>query len=215
MDLKLTTPLPDEVVARIAEEERLRFQLREELQKEKKDVSGSKFLKFLNSAFGLLLFTSIFVTGLGGLWTWWNQRVKETESRLQNERKLMAEFDFRLYAIDVWIGHIAKTTDLERKGVYTIFVYRASRGEKEFQTTLPQFKNEDWAGIVSQLNSLGITDHFADAIRATRDLQDGEYDLYSPKGNLGYFAPGFLEARAATLHEYSQAAWKKVDPDRK
>lgn len=172
MDLKSTTPLSDEVIERIAGEERLRFRLRKEFEREKKDTSGSKLLKFLNSAFGLLLFTSIFVTGLGGFFTWWSQRAKETESRLQMERKLMAEFDFRLYAIDVWISHIAQTADVERKGVYTIFVYRAARGEKEFQTTLPQFKNEDWAGIVSQLNSLGITENFAKAIRATRDLQE-------------------------------------------
>ena len=112
----------------------------------------------------------------------------------------MAEFDFRLYAIDGWIGLIAKTTDLERKGVYTSLSTEPYAVRKNFRQLFFSLRASN-GGLVSQMNSLGITDHFADAVRATRDLQDGEYDLYSPKGNLGYLAPGFLETRAATLHE--------------
>ena len=115
MDIKSTMPLPDEVIERIAGEEGLRFRLREEFEREKKDASDSKLMKFLNSAFGLLLITSLFVTGLGSLFAWWNQRAKETESRLPMERKLMAEFDFRLYAVDVGFHKSPKPATLKEK----------------------------------------------------------------------------------------------------
>lgn len=203
--------LSEEAIQKISAEEQLRFRIREELDKEKRSDADSKISKFLNSAFGLFLCTSIFVTGFGGLWTWWNQRARETESRLEMERKLMAEFDFRLYTLDAWISHIENTPDPYRKGLYTILIFHAANGDT-FQPTLPEFKGS-WGGVVSQLNGFGISDHFADALRVMVDLQDGEYPHYSSQGNLGYFDPGYFEARSKILHAYSEAAWKKVDPD--
>jgi hypothetical protein len=206
------TPLPEETMERIAAEERFRLQVREELQREtKRDSSDSKTLKFLNSAFGIFLLTTIFVSGLGGIFTYWNQRAKEKEIRRQQQKKLMAEFDFRLNELDTRISEISKTNDPDRKGVYTIYVYRAALGT-QFQPALPEFRDVTWAGIIIQLDNLGISENSSQAIAATRDLASDEY---AGKGQTySFFAPGYLEERAKILHAFNDDAWKKIDPDR-
>lgn len=208
MNLKTKVTLPQETIERITAEERLRFQLREELLSDKSGTSGSKALKFLNSAFGLFLLTTIFVSGLGGLFTWWNQKIKEDQALRQQQKKLLAEFDFRLNELDSRISQIAKANDPDSKGLYTVYVYRAALGA-QFQPTLPEFRDVTWAGIIIQLDSLGISEHSAQAIGATRDLASDEY---AGKGKTySFFAPGYLEERARILHAYDLAARTKID----
>ena len=58
--------LTDNEIQRTAEEERLRFRLRSELDPTPKEKQ-SKILTFLNSPLGLFLLTSVLLTGLTGL----------------------------------------------------------------------------------------------------------------------------------------------------
>lgn len=206
MHQKPEISLPEETIERITAEELVRLQVRERLHAN--DRPDSRVLKFLNSAFGLFLLTSLFVSGLGGFFTYWNQKTKENEVRRGEEKKLLAEFDFRLSELDTRISEIARTSDLDVKGADTIYVYRAAMGS-DFQPALPEYKNEHWAGIIIQLSSLGISENSAQAITATRDLTSGNYAGKGP-GGLSFFAPGYLEDRAKTLHEYREAAWKKI-----
>jgi hypothetical protein len=206
--------LPEDIVERIIAEERLRLQVREELERAKKtqSTSGLNLWAFLNSGFGIFLLSSIFVTGLGGLFTYWTQHNKEKEERVREEKRLLAEFDFRLKELETRITQINSTNNIEEKGTFTVFIWRAARGDGGFQAAVPEFRNVHWADIVIQLDSFGISENSAAAIAAIRDFET----LAGQKtpGRYTVFPDGYLEQREKTLRSYSEKAWKKVDPKR-
>jgi hypothetical protein len=213
--------LPDDAVQRIVHEERVRFAIRQELERAAKieQELGSNVWRFLNSSFGLFLLTSILVSGVGGLLTYWNQQTKDTAARYQQEKKLLAEFDFRLNDIDSKITRIAQVSDPDEKGELTNHIYSAAHGSPEFQPAVPEYKQVHMAAIVVQLDSWGLSDHAAEAIAATRDLdsglvmQNGVVDR-SPKG-YRLLPLEYLQKRAKTLHQFSESAWNKLQPGRK
>jgi hypothetical protein len=202
--------LPDEVIQRITAEEILRFEVQARLKKKGSDDSDSKTVKFLNSPFGLFLLGAIFISGVGGLFQLWNEKSKHEEIQRDAQRKALAEYRWRLADLDQRIAEIEKTTDVETKGVDTIMIYRASYGAIEFQPTLPEFKNESWAGVITQLETLGVSENAPQAIIATRELIDGPI-AGQDTHNRGYFAPGYLEERAKILHLYYDSARKKIN----
>lgn len=209
MDSKLPLSLPEDVIQRITAEEMVRFEVREHLRRKKTDDSSSKLLKFLNSGFGLFLLGTIFVSGLGGLFTYWSQKTKDKQAQQEVEKKLLAEFEFRLRELDARISEIDASSDVDTKGADTIYIYRAAMGTSDFQPALPEFKNEHWAGVIIQLDDLGVSENADKAITATRDLTSGNY---ARKDNLGrgFFAPGYLEDRAKILRSYRDDARKKI-----
>src|SRR6266403_6264503 len=75
--------LSEDTVRQIASEEKLRLRIRSELEKEKQQPE-SKVCRFLNSAFGLFLLSSVLVTGLGGLFASSQERARETERKNQS-----------------------------------------------------------------------------------------------------------------------------------
>lgn len=89
-------------------------------------------------------------------------------------------------------------------------IYQIAYGATEFQTSLPEFKNEYWAGIINQLDEFGISDSAAQAIDATNDLMSGPYLAKDSRG-VGYFGPGVLEDRAKILHLYYDNARKRIN----
>ena len=206
--------LPQDVVKRIVEEEKLRLQVREELERSKKSDYGSKAWTFLNSSFGLFLLTSIFVTGLGSLFTRWTERVKEREARTQEEKRLLAEFDFRLNELETRIDQIGAASDADDKGMLTVYIWRAARGTPDFQPAVPEFKNVHWADLIIQLDGLGISDNSAEAIGATRDLEnlEGGVATLTSKG-YHVFPANYLEQREKVLRTYSEKAWKRALAD--
>jgi hypothetical protein len=203
--------LPDEAIQRITAEEMARFEVRERLRKKKTDNSESKTLKFLNSAFGLFILTTIFVSGVGGLFTWWNQKNKDEQAKTEIEKKLLAEFEWRLVDVDARIATIGSTSDVDVKGAETIMIYRTAIGAPEFQSALPEFKNEHWAGIIIQLDDLGVSENAAQAIVATRDLTQDVHVGIDNHGR-GYLAMDYLTGRAKILHLYRDSARKKIFP---
>jgi hypothetical protein len=209
MEGKAPISLSDEVIQRVTAEEILRFDIQSRLKKKDTDGSDSKAVKFLNSPFGLFLLGAIFISGIGGLFQLWNDRSKHEEIQRDAQRKALAEYRWRLAELDQRIVEIQKTTDVEIKGVDTIMIYRASYGAIEFQPTLPEFKNESWAGVITQLDTLGVSENAAQAIIATKELIDGPIAGHDTN-NRGYFAPGYLEERAKVLHLYYDSAHKKI-----
>lgn len=206
--------LPEHVIRQVIAEEKLRSQVREELERERKGTNASKsgLWMFLNSAFGVFLLSSIFVTGLGGLFTYWSQHARERDARIREEKKLLAEFDFRLKELQTRIAEIQSATNVEDKGALTVYIWRAARGNSDYQPAVPEFKNVHWADIIIQLESFGISEGASEAIAATRDLETG-VGVVTPKGYT-VFPANYLEQRESILQKYDEKAWKKVDPTR-
>src|SRR5208283_5213884 len=117
--------LPGHVVRQLIEEEKLRFQVRDELERQRKGASASatSLWAFLNSAFGIFLLSSVFVTGVGGLFTIWNQHTKDKEDRIRQEKKLLAEFDFRLKELETRITEIKNAANADDKGALTVYIW--------------------------------------------------------------------------------------------
>jgi len=212
VDDKLPVSLPDEVIKRITAEELFRFEVQGRLRRKETDGSESKTVKFLNSAFGLFLLSAIFISGLGGMFQLWSEKIKQNEVQREVQKKILSEYRWRLNGLDKLIAEAANATDVDTKGADSILIYRISYGAVEFQPSLPEFKNESWAGVITQLDEFGISESAAQAINATNDLMGGPY---AGQDNLkrGYFGPGILEDRAKTLHLYYENARKKIyDP---
>ena len=201
--------LTEETVERIIAEETIRLEVREKLDKRKSDESGSRLVKFLNSSFGLFLLSTVFVAGLGGLFTYWTQRTKDLRTEQGTKEKLLAEYEWRLIDLD---GRIAQNHANPEKpevwGVNSLMTIKAVNGN-DFATTLPEFKEVNWAGLIIQLRELGISDYADEAIRATKVLTDGPFP-HEDSGHRGYLDPEVLDRLSGTLHKYFDSAHKKI-----
>lgn len=211
--------LPDEVIRRITEEERLRASLKVQLEKDrtKEDEPRSTIWKFLNSSFGLLLFTTVVVTGLGGLFTVVSQHVKDRQNLYQQEKKLLAEYDFRLNQIDSFMTVIPQLKDEDNQGGFIQYVQRIANGDATFQPGLPEYRQVHMAALVIQLDSLGISDNATQAIAATENLSNGYVvkdgkDLRTPAG-FRYLPLDYFPSRLEALHQFSESARRKIESD--
>ena len=191
------------------DEELLRFEVQKQLRKKDTDNSESKSMKFLNSPFGLFLLGAIFISGLGGVFQWWNQQLKQDDARRVVQKRILSEYRWRLNDLDKLVSVTTKATDNETKGTNSLLIYRIAYGAKEYQTSLPQFKNASWGGLITELDEFGISDSAALAIDATNTLMGGPYAGVDNRG-VGYFGPGVLEDRAKILHIYYDNARKKI-----
>lgn len=201
--------LSEDVIKRITAEEFLRFEIQERLHKKEISTSDSKALKFLNSAFGLFLLSAIFISGVGGAFQLWTARLKDDEARRDVQKKLLSEYRWRLNDLDRLIAETEKTADIDVRGADSIYIYRIAYGTVDYQPSLPEFKNESWAGIITQLDEFGVSDSAAEAIASTSVLMNGPYaGIDSIKR--GYFGPGILEDRAKILHLYYDSARKRI-----
>jgi hypothetical protein len=199
MEEPKSSGLPEDVVLRIRAEEHLRFAVRQELERAElerahaTDAQKSKTWQFLNSAFGLFLLTSVFVTGLGAFLNHHAQRAREGG-------KLVAEFDFRLRELDSRTAALAKAKD-EDRGPLAVYVWRATVGSSDFQTTLPEYKNVPWVGIVEQLSAWGVASNHDEVVEALKQIENG--GTVPAPNNYTTFPLGFLEPRSLILHKYS------------
>ena len=200
--------LSEESIERIVAEETVRLEVRERLCKRKTDESSSKLVKFFNSGLGLFLLTTIFVTGFGGLFTYWTQRAKDIRAEQGNKEKLLAEYEWRLIDLDGRIAQNRATSNQEVWGVNSLMIIKAVTA-KDFTTALPEFKEEHWAGLIIQLRELGISEYADEAIRTMRTLTDGPFPDHDT-GNRGFLAPEVLDQQSAILHKYFASAHKKI-----
>jgi hypothetical protein len=201
--------LTEATVDRIIAEETIRLEVREKLDRRKSDESSSRLVNFLNSSFGIFLLSTIFVAGLGGLFTYWTQRAKDVRAEQGTKEKLLAEFEWRLIDLDGRIAqNHANPNTPEISGVNSLMTIRAVNGI-DFATTLLEFKEVNWAGLIIQLRELGISDNADEAIRATKVLTDGPFP-HEDSVHRGYLDPEVLDRLAATLHKYFDSAHKKI-----
>src|SRR5271165_4690297 len=190
--------LPEKTIKAIALEEKVRARIRAELEPQTPKVSESGLWKFLNSTFGLFLLSSVLVTGVGGFLTHLQQRARERDVHNQRALILLTEFDWRLKEIEYQARTLVTAADKD-KGPVSLYIWRATVGDKGFAPTLPEFKEVHMAGIVSQLKSLGFTERSDDAFTALKEIENGATIRIEP---WGVYDPQFLTARIKTLHEY-------------
>lgn len=149
--------IPEDVQARIREEKSFRAQIKRDIESQK---TGEKITlwKFLNSNLGILIITSIFVTGLGSLFTLWNQKHDAAEARRREQRKILDEYDMRLNEIKFHTSAIEQATNDVRREQLLMYVWYAAHGTQEYQPALPEFRGAHMAGLVVQLEGLGDVD---------------------------------------------------------
>jgi hypothetical protein len=213
--LALTPPsspsssLPDEARKRIIAEELFRLEVQKELRKGEVNLHESKFLKFVNSPFGLFVLGAIFISGLGGAFQSWSEKLKQVDAGRETQKRIMSEYRWRLNDLDALIKETESTDDVEVKGADSILIYRIAYGANEYQTSLPEFKSEPWSSLIRRLDEFANSESAAQAVAATTVLMSGPY-IGQDTHKRGYFGPTILEDRAKTLHLYYNNVSEKV-----
>jgi hypothetical protein len=91
--------LTDDDRERILLEEKHRLQVRNELEKEKRPSSSSRFVAFLNTQLGIWLLTAIVVTGGGYYYTWRKETTAENFRIKDRIETLDIEIAYRLHVV--------------------------------------------------------------------------------------------------------------------
>jgi hypothetical protein len=124
---------------------------------------------------------------------------------------LISEYDFRLNEIEARDEEIRRTSKDDEKGAMQVYIWRAVRGNVDFQPSLPEFANTHLAGVIVRSKEAGFVDHAKAAIQAARDLENGGPDAHTHQspGGYGVFSQEYLDSRIKELRAYSEAIHKK------
>jgi len=195
------TPRPvltDDEIQRIAEEERLRFRLRSELDPPSKDKQ-SKLLAFLNSPFGLFLLSSVLLAGLTGFFAQLQSHARQIEARNQDIIKITTELKYRMS----WLKHFSK----EKKEIpgnelaASRFIWYTVRGDpKYYAPSGPEFSSVTSYSLISKLRLLGLTTGTDAALESVNAL---EYGQTQPYGGDRIYPQEFLDSQIETLTNYA------------
>jgi hypothetical protein len=78
--------LDEPTKSRLWMEERFRAEVRAQLERQaSKDIQG-KWIKFLNSSFGLWILSALFISGAGSLYTQWHTTHQEVQKKAEQRR---------------------------------------------------------------------------------------------------------------------------------
>jgi hypothetical protein len=196
------TPRPaltDDEIQKIAEEERLRFRLRSELDPSPKE-KRSKLLTFLNSPFGLFLLTSVFLAGLTGSFAQIQSHARQIDVRNQDIIKLTTELKYRTS----WFQHFSKEMKEAAPGNKigaSRFIWYTNRGGPEnYKPSVPEFSAVTTYGLLSRLRLLGVTAGTDEALKSVSSL---EYGQTQPDGNDKVYPQEFLDSQIQILSNYA------------
>ena len=169
-------------------EDKVRELIRDEIQKA--DPPPSRFWTFLNSQFGIFLFTSVLLSGVGALYTDRLARIGEDQNRKDQITKYIGEFRHRLSKLKKERDIFARHKEADQS--VPLSVVRIVRGEEvtldkwtvDFVPTIPEFKDVNLIVVVNRLTRLGFTDFSDDAWKAINDIEiKGEdYDEFGLEG---------------------------------
>lgn len=179
--------MDDRTEKRILSEENFRFEIRKKLYPE----TSHSTLKFLNSPFVLLIISSVFIGGLGKLYTDNQEYINRENERHRNVITLMAEFNHRYQ----YIKNITKTIKKNEIKNETsqgehILLWRAIVGHADFNTALPEYKNNHWGGILARIDSLDVD--------VPQEVTDAIYSLEFLNENW-HFDTGKVEKHLTTI----------------
>jgi len=155
----VATPSPlnlsQEVIERIALEERIRNQIRSEMNEETK-ASNSRLWSFLNSKVGMALLTSVLIAGVARVYTDHRADTEKAENLNRERLKITTEFDYRLAQAEYFARQLTSpNVSAEERQAFGIYLWRIVVGDQAFQPSLPEFKNVPWVGVVSRMRTLG------------------------------------------------------------
>jgi hypothetical protein len=196
------TPRPaltDIEIEKIAEEERLRFRLKSELDPSPKERQ-SKLWTFLNSPFGLFLLTSILLAGLTGLFTQIQSHARQIESRNQDIIKITTELKYRLITLHHLSKEMQKAAPGNKSGASLFVWYTIRGGPENYRPSIPEFSAVTTYGLVSKLRLLGVTNGTDQALNSVTALEDGQTEL---DGNSKIYPQDFLDAQIQILSNYA------------
>jgi hypothetical protein len=196
------TPLPvltDDEIQRIAEEERLRFRLRSELDSSPKEKQ-SKLWTLLNSPFCLFLLGSVLLAGLTGLFAQIQSHARQREARNQDIIKITTELKYRI----IWLQHFSKEmkgADSANKIGASRFIWYTIRGGPEnYRPSVPEFSAVTTYGLVNKLRLLGVTRGTDEALKSLAALECGQTQ---PDGNDKIYPQDFLDSQIQILSNYA------------
>jgi hypothetical protein len=126
-------------------------------------------------------------------------------------KQLINEYDFRLNEIETRVAEIRQATNDDDKGALQVYIWRAVRGNSDFQPSLPEFANTHMVGVIVRLTEAGFTEHAKEAIQAARDLENGGAEAHSRQSPHGYglFSQEYLDSRVKDLRSYSDYIHRK------
>jgi hypothetical protein len=156
----------DELVRRVLAEERLRLAVQAEFLGAQQPSSPA-ISRFLNSALGLLLVSSVVVAGLGRLYADYRQRLTDRAARVAQLERLITEIDYRISQIELGIPNVpyreqsSPVPQENRQGVWQV-----ATGTGSFQAAWPEFKNVPIYGLMSRLSREAQVDPSAYARQA-------------------------------------------------
>jgi hypothetical protein len=182
------TGLDESTKNRIWSEERFREEVRKQLEEQSSKEKPGKWLKFLNSSFGLWVLSAVFISGAGGLYTQWHtshqEGVKLDDQRRTEEKRLVElhermklEIAHRLSQTLIRLSDAADSGQPER--------LRKGRTEKDVRVILEDFAtgtgirlaplyadlaNQTTLAMVVEVSASSKSDQSAQLKRAVEDL---------------------------------------------
>jgi hypothetical protein len=182
------TELDEPTKNRIWTEERFSAEVRKQLDEQSSKEKPGKWLKFLNSSFGLWILSAIFVSGAGSLYTQWHtthqEKVKAEERRHAEEQRLYdlhermkLEIAHRLSQTLIRLSAVADRANPERlrKGrtesdVETILEDFATGSGKRLAPLYGDLANQTTLAMVVEVSASSRSDQSAVLKRAVEDL---------------------------------------------
>lgn len=136
---------------RIEVEEHLRFAIRQDLEARSRDRRPRAAVwRFLNSAFGLFVCSSVVLAGIARLHAYYQQREDQRAADQAETAIYVSELDYRVRQIEFWRTQIVP----DQSDKPEINIWRIVVGDELFTPTLPQFRHFHARGIVNRLGVL-------------------------------------------------------------
>ncbi len=192
-----------EDIGRITEEERLRKELREAFDGNAKKESQSWLWKFVNSAFGLFLFSSVILAGITGLYTRLQAHLRDVEQRNLEVLRTTTELKYRLEQMKRYADQMKRAAP-GNKSVASDFIWWVVRGGPEnYRPSGPEFAGVTTCGLVSKLRLLGVEQRSSDAaLQSVVWLENNNGKTADPPGR-GTYPQDELDANLNALDGYA------------
>ena len=173
-------------ITRITEEERLRKGLREAFDTKSKDKHESWIWKFVNSAFGLFLFSSVILAGITGLYTRMQANSRQLEQRNLEILKITTELKYRLQQLKRYSFEMKNAAPGNKAGASDFIWWTVRGGPENYKASSPEFVGVTTYGLVSRLRLLGVEGSTEAALQSVVWLENNNGKVPDPPGRGTY-----------------------------
>lgn len=148
--------LTDAEKLRIREEESFRHIVHDELSQRSESEPGSGAWKFLNSAFGIFLLSTVAV----GMFTWAYQRfeagIQDEKTRIRTRERIQAELEYRLMPLSGLMTDRWSDLMLALHQARKILAPSPREGERYDRVLSPEFAARSIPSLLFELKSLEL-----------------------------------------------------------